>query len=579
MKNIQNLNTSKKTEFSKWTAEEVSEFAESVINTIREPLISLDQDLRVVTVSRSFYDFFKVKPEETIGYLIYDLGNKQWNIPKLRELLETILPQKASFDNYEVEHDFANIGRRVMLLNARQIDQVLGKKRIILLAIEDITERKLIENELQETRRELERIVQVQKEVISDTKESLDHEMEERIFEEGEVSHRQDALETVYAIETAFDSNIELLYDQIVQSISATLHTSSVTIDEYRDGRIIRGSKCLDGNVSRITNSAPPCMICQSVLDDKHPRQFSGNLRKLFAGKVCFDSFRFHSYLGVPINGPQGNAYGVINVLDDKKRIFRDSEIQFIETLGRYITHEIFRRNLESRLRRSEEMRILGQLTLGVAHEVRNPLNGIMAIMGALSKELSDNNRFEPYLKHMRNQVTRLTELMEDLLALGRPIREENIHEISMVTLVENSLKTWLETQEPSKPSVKFLKPDAPEKCIIMANSTFITQVIINLLENAHNHSQAESEIICSVYGQIDNKVIFSIKDRGPGIKEEILPRIFDPFFTTRKGGTGLGLSIVRQIVENHQGSVVAYNNTDGQGATFDVIIPVYIRK
>jgi signal transduction histidine kinase len=168
---------------------------------------------------------------------------------------------------------------------------------------------------------------------------------------------------------------------------------------------------------------------------------------------------------------------------------------------------------------------------------------------------------------------------MEDLLALGRPIREENIHEISMVTLVENSLKTWLETQEPSKPSVKFLKPDAPEKCIIMADSAFMTQVIINLLENAHNHSQAESEIICSVYGQIDNKVIFSIKDRGPGIKEEILPRIFDPFFTTRKGGTGLGLSIVRQIVENHQGSVVAYNNTDGQGATFDVIIPVYIRK
>ena len=88
---------------------------------MREPLISLDQDLRVVTVSRSFYEFFKVKPEETVGQLIYDLGNKQWDIPKLRELLETILPQKATFDNYEVEHDFATIGRRIMLLNARQI--------------------------------------------------------------------------------------------------------------------------------------------------------------------------------------------------------------------------------------------------------------------------------------------------------------------------------------------------------------------------------------------------------------------------------------------------------------------------
>ena len=136
-------------------ADDASEFAESVINTVREPLISLDQDLRVVTVNRSFYDFFKVKPEETVGQLIYDLGNKQWDIPKLRELLETILPEKTAFDNYEVEHDFAAIGRRTMLLNARQIDQAMGKERIILLAIEDITERKQIESGLEKTRKEL----------------------------------------------------------------------------------------------------------------------------------------------------------------------------------------------------------------------------------------------------------------------------------------------------------------------------------------------------------------------------------------------------------------------------------------
>jgi PAS domain S-box-containing protein len=121
-------------------------YAESIINTVREPLIVLDHDLRVVTASRSFYDFFKVKPEETVGQLIYDLGNRQWNIPKLRELLETILPQKTTFDNYEVEHDFTTIGRRIMLLNARQIQRALGKEHIILLAIEDITERKQLEN-------------------------------------------------------------------------------------------------------------------------------------------------------------------------------------------------------------------------------------------------------------------------------------------------------------------------------------------------------------------------------------------------------------------------------------------------
>ncbi|MCB4791891.1 MAG: diguanylate cyclase [Elusimicrobia bacterium] len=130
--------------------DEAREYAESIINTVREPLISLDQDLRVVSVSRSFYEFFKVKPEETVGQLIYDLGNKQWNIPKLRELLETILPQKTTFDNYEVEHDFTAIGRHIMLLNARQIKRGMGKERIILLAIEDITQRKQSEEKIQQ---------------------------------------------------------------------------------------------------------------------------------------------------------------------------------------------------------------------------------------------------------------------------------------------------------------------------------------------------------------------------------------------------------------------------------------------
>jgi len=134
----------------KASLDEASEYAENIINTVHEPLIILDHDLRVVSASRSFYEFFKVKPEETERQLIYNLGNKQWNIPKLRGLLETILPQKTTFDNYEVEHDFPTIGRRIILLNARQINRVLGKERIILLAIEDITERKRLENLLEE---------------------------------------------------------------------------------------------------------------------------------------------------------------------------------------------------------------------------------------------------------------------------------------------------------------------------------------------------------------------------------------------------------------------------------------------
>ncbi len=127
---------------------------EDIVETIRAPLLVLDSNLKVILVNQSFYDSFKVKPEETVGQLIYDLGNKQWNIPKLRKLLETILPQKTSFDNYEVKHDFATIGKRTMLLNARQIERAMGKERIILLAIEDVTEREYY-------KRDLEKIVEI----------------------------------------------------------------------------------------------------------------------------------------------------------------------------------------------------------------------------------------------------------------------------------------------------------------------------------------------------------------------------------------------------------------------------------
>jgi signal transduction histidine kinase len=235
------------------------------------------------------------------------------------------------------------------------------------------------------------------------------------------------------------------------------------------------------------------------------------------------------------------------------------------------------RKRAEAALLEANEMKLLGQLTSGVAHEVRNPLNGIIAIAEALSLEFSDSSRFEPFINHMRLQVTRLTSLMEELLTLGRPLRQETLNEISMVTLVETSLTTWLETL-PARPMVQFIKPESPEKYKIKADTNTMAQVIINLLENAHNHSPRDEEIVCSVFELTAQMlVVFRIKDRGCGIAKNNVSRIFDPFFTTRKGGTGLGLSIVRHVVENHKGSVYAYNNTDGPGATFEVVLPMCV--
>jgi two-component system CheB/CheR fusion protein len=120
-------------------AQGAREYAEHMVDTIHEPLLVLNADIKVVAASRSFYEFFQVVPEETIGRLLYDLGNQQWNIPEMRRLLEEILPQETSLRGFEVTHEFQAIGRHTMLLNARQILQKAGKERLILLAIEDVT--------------------------------------------------------------------------------------------------------------------------------------------------------------------------------------------------------------------------------------------------------------------------------------------------------------------------------------------------------------------------------------------------------------------------------------------------------
>jgi two-component sensor histidine kinase len=112
-----------------------SELAEKLIDSIREGLLVLSRDLRVRSANQSFYQTFGVDPAETEGRLIYELGNGQWHIPRLRELLEKILPHDDAFDDFEVEHEFERIGRRIMLLNARRLDH----EHLILLAIRDVT--------------------------------------------------------------------------------------------------------------------------------------------------------------------------------------------------------------------------------------------------------------------------------------------------------------------------------------------------------------------------------------------------------------------------------------------------------
>jgi PAS domain S-box-containing protein len=126
------------------------EYTESIMQTVREPLLVLDSKGRVISASRSFYQIFQITPGDIEGKILYDLGNRQWNIPKLRKLLEEILPKSTVFLDFEIEHDFENLGRRILVLNARRMFHETKRMQMILLAIEDITERKRAERELKQ---------------------------------------------------------------------------------------------------------------------------------------------------------------------------------------------------------------------------------------------------------------------------------------------------------------------------------------------------------------------------------------------------------------------------------------------
>src|SRR5438270_11809265 len=141
-------------------AEQRRSLEEAIVDTVREPLIVLDEALRVLVASRSFYRAFNVARHETEGRPLYELGDGQWNIPALRELLEDIIPHHTTVEEFEVERDFPTIGRRTMLLNARTVFYEGNNSTSLLVAIEDVTDRRALEREKDELLRQKDLLLQ-----------------------------------------------------------------------------------------------------------------------------------------------------------------------------------------------------------------------------------------------------------------------------------------------------------------------------------------------------------------------------------------------------------------------------------
>jgi PAS domain S-box-containing protein len=245
---------------------------------------------------------------------------------------------------------------------------------------------------------------------------------------------------------------------------------------------------------------------------------------------------------------------------------------EYIIFIMRDITEQ---KRMEKELLESQKTRLMGQITSGVAHEVRNPLHAIQAISEAMALDMDDKSDYKEYLMHIKSQVERLSHLMNDLLDLGKPIQPSQFGRVLLTDIAAAAVRNWKEAHPQLSQQVRVVN-NLQDSDMVLVDANKIQQVIINLLENASQHSPKDEEILLTLDKSAKNYLMVKVSDRGAGLKPQDQPRIFEPFYTTRKSGTGLGLSLCKHIIESHGGTIEIVNNKNERGCSALFTIPAY---
>jgi two-component system, chemotaxis family, CheB/CheR fusion protein len=495
---------------------EAQEYSDAITATIHEPMLILDKNLCVKSANKSFYTKFLVKKEETEGQLVFNLGNKQWNIPTLRMALNGIFSDNKSIENFEVTHTFSDIGEKIMLLNARLIIQKANSEQLILLAIEDITTQKHIQDDLQLTLKE-----------VTDYKYALDA-----------------------------SSIVDVVDDK---GIMRYVNDNFCKISQYSPEELIGKHYTF-------------------LMSGHHPKSFFTTLiETITSGKIWRDeickkakdgSFYWVLTTIVPFLNDKGRPYQYVSIRTDiteQKRI--EKELIEAKTIAE-----------AAQIKAEIAMAAKQQFLSNMSHEIRTPMNAMLGFTRvALKTDLSPKQK--EYLSAIKTSGDSLIVLINDILDLAKVDAGKMEFEQKPFKLAD-SMSSLLHLFEPKiqeKNLVLKTKYDQNIPEILRGDAVRLHQIILNLLSNAVKFTNAGTITVSVKLLNEDREkatIEFAISDTGIGIATDKIDEIFENFHqaasdTTRLfGGTGLGLAIVKQLVKAQNGTIDV-ESTIGKGSTF----------
>jgi signal transduction histidine kinase len=488
------------------------------VDTVREPLLILDGDLRVRSANRAFYDAFKVTPASTEAHLIYELGNGQWDIPALRTLLEDIIPQQSVFANYELEHDFPAIGRRIFLLNARQLREG-NHAEMVVLAMEDVTERRRVERLLAE-------------------------------------------------IETYAQSIVDTVREPLLM-LDPSLRVKSANRAFYRTFQVSVG-ETENQLVYELGNGQWDIRALKTLLEEIIPQQ------SVFSDYELEHDFPAIGEKTFLLNARQLRAgnHGQMLVLamEDvtERRRIHNLETQYTEELQKSY----------QRLQELEKLR--DDLKNMIVHDLRTPLTSVITGMQTLDVAGGLDEGQQEIVAISISGGEMLLGMINDLLDVEKMesgAMTLDYSKVDAAELVESAAgQVAALAAGEGLNLVKKVDVDLPR---FDGDADKLRRVLVNLLGNAIKFSPRDAVLTLEAISVQEGRAIeFSVTDTGEGIPAEAFERIFEKFgqVESRKSGrkmsTGLGLTFCKLAVVAHGGQIEV-KSTPGEGSTFCITLPV----